>query len=218
MLTYVRRGALALAVAATVIIGGGFASAGYEEGNTATGDTVDVTYTVVSYRAIELSNSNAVAFGAVRQGSVTAYTGTGTAAPPSILYATTWTNDKIEVALNADMANGVKLYLKAGSVTVPPLDACPSGGSGGSPVTASITLASSAQPIIQSISNCGQAADVTYPTVVSGTVAYTANVTASTWISAPTLWSLDTINANDTGGTLADPVSKTVTFTIKAGA
>lgn len=217
MVRYMKRGTMGLALMGLVVIGGGFASAEYGQGSATAGDTVTVSYTVVSYRAIELSTDNPVAFGAVRQG------GTAEQDGPEILYATTWTGDKIVASIDTATMGGISLYLYATAITEPDpaASACPAGGTGGT-LAPVVTMNPTPTAVITGISNCGQAATVTYPTgSTSASPTYSANVAPSpqTWIVAGTHFTLDT--AGTTASPSADytvPVSKTVTFTIKAGA
>lgn len=212
MFTYIKRGALALGVAATVILGGGFASAGYGVGDDPATSTVDVSFTVISYRAIELSSATPVAFGAVRQGASTNYNGTA----PTILYATTWGNDKIEVGLNSDIPDGIKLYLYAGQITEGAGLPCPSGGSRGA-AAPTVTLSASPTVLITGIANCGAAASVAYPTATGGVPTYSPSLGADTWITATQTFILDTSGATNTATDYSAPVQKTITYTIKAG-
>lgn len=210
---HIRRGVLTLAVAAAVVLGGGFASAldpsppsPFTAGNGSASTTVDVTYTVISYRAIELSTADPVEFGAVRQGSTTPLPG------PDVLYATTWTGDKIEAQINSDTENGIKLYLYAGQITEPN-PACPEGGSVGT-AAPTVTLSTAPAPFITGIVNCGEAATVTWPTITGGTPTYAANTSAGTWILAKSFFELDAESVANVDASA--PVQKTVTFTIKA--
>lgn len=216
MHAYLKRGALTLAIAGVVIIGGGFASAGYGQGSTTADDTVDVSFTIVSYRAIELSGEAVYGFGAVRQGATVPLPG------PDILYATTWSGDQIVASIDTPTLSGISLYLAASAPTEPNAEAsaCAPGGNGGS-VVATATLNPTPTPIITGITNCGKAADVIYPT--GSTLAsptYVPNTTPNpqTWVVAGTTFTLDTSLASVSPNVdYTVPVVKTVTFMIKAG-
>lgn len=92
------------------IVGGGFASAA---GNEPAGASHQVTYTILSYRAISLGGSDphTVDFGNVRQGHIAFERG------PLLRYATTWAGDSIRVFISRGLtkyaAGGVKLKLFA---------------------------------------------------------------------------------------------------------
>lgn len=201
-------------VTALLVIGGGFASADYQEGDVAATASATVTYTVASFRALELIGTT-VAFGTIRQGAKV------TQAGPTLLYGTTWSGDKISAYLNAAMANNVLLYVLPAAPAMPEdSSACVSPGvtasstpSLGVQITA--TSSSAPQPIITGIVNCGYPAQsMTSSPYPTGTPILSK--TSTSWASAATQLVIDTSSATDSGtpGALASPQSKTLYFVI----
>lgn len=194
---FFRKVRTAFVVLAVVIVGGGFASAD-------TSAQHDVTYEILSFRAVSLSSADPVPFGYVRQGQVATTPG------PTLLYATTWGNDKIVASLNSDTTYGVILSVTAGSPTAPPSSptAAPSdggpacfgfAGSNAGNAFVDVPLSSSTpQAIIDGIQDCGIDA-----------VGY--------WIQSPLTFTIDASNANNEGLMTAGPQTKTITYTIQAG-
>lgn len=199
MWVVLRKVRTALVVAAVVIVGGGFASA--EES-----DSHNVTYTILSFRAVSLSSNADVPFDYVRQGQKVTVPG------PTLLYATTFASDLIEVALDADTLYGVVLSVSAGSPTPPSASPSAPASIGGPACDGALSSSegnayqdvplssSTPQPLIDGIADCG--IDQT-----------------GYWVEAPLSF---TVDASTTDG---DPalmtqglVTSLVTYTIKAAA
>lgn len=210
MRSVMKRGALCLGVAMTVILGGGFASADYGPGNADGSADVDVTYTIVSFRAIELDDSadmteGVLDFGAVRQGQIQPLSG------PYLLYATTWASDQIAVSMTDPSLTGIDLNIVASELAEPSdgMTQCDAVGTAASEVTLTI----SDQPLITGITDCGAAANVDY---TADPPDYEADLSATTWATAATTITVDASTATSDED-YTDPVSTTLTFTIKAG-
>lgn len=193
----IRKVRTALMISAVVILGGGFASAD-------TSAQHDVTYEIMSFRAIALTSTDPVAFGYVRQGQVATQT-----MAPILQYATTFASDKIMVSLNSDTQYGVVLSVTAGSPTAPPASpaAAPSdggpacagaAGSSAGEAFENVALSSSTpQPLIVGIQDCGIDAE-------------------GYWITSPLVFTVDASNASGEGLMMAGQEIKTVTYTIEA--
>lgn len=216
-----RKAGLGLLVGAVVVLGGGFASADYQGGDSTTPASaeVTVTYTIQSFRAIELSSSDPVPFNVVRQGEIA-----GPIDGPTILYGTTWPTDKISAYLDFAMKNGVKLYVSVGTPT-PPLDGsqtCTDAGDTMGAVTVgenegladlSSALQNSAAGLINHIDNCGAPGYADAPTFED------ADLASEVWATASTAFVLDATSATDTNpSTLSVPQMKVVTFIIDGAA
>lgn len=195
MHAFLRKVRIGLGVFLTVVVGGGFATAAGNAPDTA---THDVTYSVLSFRAISLSSTDAVAIGAVRQGSFKQVSG------PDIYYATTWAGDQITVGLSADMETDLKLYLIPGTpavndsylpagktteIAVP----CDTAGEG--IAAASVLLDSTDTTLVNSITDCGLD-------------------TTGAWITLGTAFKLDATMANDVNTDYTNTTPKTVLYTI----
>lgn len=194
-----RKVRIALTVLAVVIVGGGFASAAEDASH-------NVTYTILSFRAVSLDNSGDVDFGYVRQGQKVTVDG------PILLYATTFASDLIEVSLDADSLFGVKLLGSAGSPTPPPSSPVAAASIGGPACAGEIgstegtayqdveLSSSTPQPLIEGIADCG--IDQT-----------------GYWVEAPLSFTVDASNT-DGDPLLMDQglVTAIVTYTIKASA
>lgn len=187
---------------ATVVLGGGFATAA---GNAPASTDHDVSYEIMSFRAITLDESNldadgAVAFGNVRQGH------SATVQGPKVLYATTWTGDHIVVAIGSNVATDLELRMWADNLTgptnlTPALTSAGGPECTGTPGTADLTvvLTSDVTSLINNISDCGID-------------------TAGYWASADTFFTVDATQANDAMTNYSGPKVKTVTYTIEAAA
>jgi hypothetical protein len=204
---FIRKARTGVAVALAVVVGGGFATAaGYDPAST----SHDVTYEVLSFRAISLSSTAPVPIGYVRQGSYQTVSG------PSVLYATTWTGDRIVVSLDSDVATDLILRLKPGAPSVAPsyyptpvisgtpspvptqyAVPCDPGGSG-APVS-SVPLTAGTAPLIESITDCGLD-------------------TSGAWVTSTTTFTLDATGANDPDTDYTGSTTKTVTYTIEGTA
>lgn len=200
-----KRAAAGLAVGAVIVLGGGFASADYTDGDDSASADATVTYTISSFRAIELGGVSDVDFGTVRQG------GTATETGPKIYYGTTWgPNDYIAAYLGSAIQYGVKLYVQAGIPSAPVDESVACSHPGDAETYVDVSAANSeatAVDIITGIDDCGQ------PDPVDGNAALTIG---DTWATATTELTLDATNATDDGsGALATPVSgRTLTFLI----
>lgn len=187
---FIRKMRTGVLVFLVVVIGGGFSSA--LPGNGSDSTTHDVNYEVLSFRSISLDDFADVEISYVRQGSKVTELG------PTLLYATTWAGDKITASLDSDVADALFLNIIPGTPVAPggstPCDT-PTGEG-----IASATLALSTAPVdlITSISDCGLD-------------------TTGEWIESDLTFQLDasgaTADVDYTG-----PVTKTVTYTIDAGA
>lgn len=192
---FLRKVRIGVGVFLTVVVGGGFATAA---GNDSDFTSHSVTYSILSFRAISLSSTDAVPIGAVRQGSFKQVDG------PDIYYATTWAGDQITVGLSADMETDLDLYLIPGTPAVNdsylPAGkttevAVPCDTSGEGVAVASVALDSSDTTLVNSITDCGLD-------------------TAGAWITLSTAFKLDATNANDVDTDYTNTTSKTVTYTI----
>lgn len=208
-----KRAVVGLLLGAIVVLGGGFASADYSDGDKSASASAEVTYTVASFRAIELTNTK-IAFGTVRQG------GTSTKAGPTVLYGTTWTGDKISVYLTAAMENGVKLWLVPSAPNSPASlavgDTCSAAGVTVAPsVQVTSTESANPQAVITGITNCGypQSSSTATPYPSGSPVLSEVN---TSWASLATQLRIDTTGASDTAtpGSLAVPQIKTLYFII----
>lgn len=205
-----KRAGVGLGIGAMIVLGGGFASADYVDGAGTADASVSVTYTVQTFRAIELSSTSPIAFGTVRQGE------TATVDGPTILYGTTWPSDQISAYLSGALENGVVLNATAGTPT-PPDDSgvtCTDAGTTAGETEVSLAVSGSAAPLITGIDNCGSP---TYGTQVS-TPYDNPDRTATTWATASTSFTLDTSSAEQADGSsnLYAAVSKTIYFLIEA--
>lgn len=197
-----RKMRIGVTVLATVVLGGGFATAA---GNAPDSTDHDVSYEIMSFRAIALDNANldaegAVAFGNVRQGH------SATVQGPNLRYATTWAGDHIVVSIGSNVDTGIELRMWADNLTGPtaaePAMTSAGGpeceGTPGTPNT-TVVLTSDVTSLINSITDCGID-------------------TAGYWASAETYFTVDATLANDADEDYSGPQVKTVTYTIDAAA
>lgn len=215
----IRKLGLGLLVGATVILGGGFASADYGPGDSTAGSSFDITYTVSSFRALELSDTGTVAFGTIRQGEALRKNG------PTILYGTTWPTDEIVAYLDDVMANKVVLMVDMGAPTDPNGEVtCTYAGDSHDGVDLSLSYVdmqagpTNAEVLIDNIDNCGAPGYSDPETWVS------PDVNSDQWASASTEFVVDASNAEQefdgNGDFLAYPLyqemNPTVNFLIQA--
>lgn len=201
LLRKVRTGVVVLTL---MVVGGGFASAaGYDSDET----SHSVTYTVLSFRAIALSDNGPVEIGNVRQGSKETEIG------PTLLYATTWLGDTVSVVLDSPMETDLALWLTPGTPSVAPsYYPTPIVSGTPSPVPTqyavpcdtigtqadSVSLSDATQPLITSITDCGLD-------------------TSNAWVSVSTSFVLDATNANDGATDYTTSTPKTVYYIIDTG-
>lgn len=230
MKRFFRKAGLGLLIGASLVLGGGFASADYAQGDNTAGASFDVTYTVQSFRALELSSTADVPFGTVRQGETKGVDG------PTLLYGTTWPADQISVYLTDPMANGVVLLVDAGVATEPgDLDVtCIEPGTSLTGVDISETTAGAPaveesalgagdgiaavdpvrEPLVTLIDNCGA------PGYAGAPGESEVNASSDQWASASTYFTLDATDADQDSSegapNLYADMSPTVNFLISA--
>lgn len=195
----VRKLRVGLAVAMTVVIGGGFATAA---GNDPDEVSHSVQYEIMSFRAISLSSTATVDFGNVRQGHSAIVAG------PVLYYATTWASDAITVSINSDTAQDVFLKMSVGEPSGPSSvtpaatadggPACDGAASDAGTPLGTVTLSTASVNLISGITDCG-----------IDTFGY--------WVTTPTTFRVDATGANsDTN--YSGVQTKIVTYVIDAGA
>lgn len=204
----IRKAGLGLLIGATVILGGGFASADWEAGDETVEDSFSITYTVASFRALKLDSTATVEFETIRQG------GSDTLDGPTLLYGTTWPADDISVYLDDPMVNSVALLVDAGTAT-PPDDLstadCVDPGTSNTGVDVSLTDYTAAdaetlatyiaEPLIVGIDDCGtpESDSSTDDQWATATTSFTVDATAAvqdTAEGAPLLGVQETVVVN----------------------
>lgn len=199
----IRKMGLGLLVGATVVLGGGFASADYNDGDETSESSFEISYTVSSFRALELSDTSRVPFGTIRQGEE-AKSRPG----PTLLYGTTWPGDEIIGYLDSAMINGVKLGIDVGVATPPDdFDVTCEGAGTSAPDTVDLSLSyvdmSSAtptlsEPLITGINNCGAPGYSSGPPY-TGLTQSDVDATSDRWATASTLIWVDASGAAQAG-------------------